>query len=345
MAREKIVGGIQILVRRFGVLGRIGYASRGPALSENDPELFRLFIDRVLAVARAEKLRYLAIQPPFGLHGLTSPLAASGFHPVHFQVAPTATVLVDVTQNPERLLAQMRSGARRAIRKALQSPLQVRRATEQDIPTLQRLLSATAARQGFSPPSPALLENMWRSFSSDGRFVALLAERGGAPVACELDIRFGDVLVSKRCGWSGEFAKEHPTELLVWHGMQWARENGMKFYELEGMQPSLADAICRHESLPPGSEKSAHWFKLGFGGSVMTLPQNHGRFLLPGLGWMHQLTARALAWHGGHRLSSEPMTGSLRAYVDASVCKDARPGVGDQRRESESMGPDPSIAA
>ena len=313
----KPVGGVQLLVRDFSWIGRLGYVSRGPVLPAETADLADELMQRILRVAVDERLRYLTIQPPIGGSDFVPTLTSNGFHPIQFQVAPTATVLVDVTQDPQALLSQMRSGTRRSIRKALTSSLKVRLATRQDFPAIQQLLAATARRQGFCPPSLLFLEELSANFLGPRSLLVFLAEKDGVPVACELDIPFGDVLVSKRCGWSGECPKEHPTELLVWAGMQWARENGLRYYEIEGIHPTLADAICRRQPFPSEFERGPHWFKLGFGGVVKTLPQNHGKVLSPRVSGIHNLAAQVLAWSGSHRLSSDLMTGSLREYLDA----------------------------
>lgn len=309
-------GGIQILTRRVPGLGAMAYASRGPVLMSSDSSVSRALVGRIVALAEEQRWRYLSIQPPMGGFGFVSSLSAGGFCQSPFEVAPTATVVVDVSQEPEALMAQMRSGTRRSIRKALKSALRVREATRDDLPCVHALLGATARRQGFSAQSLISLERLWDAFAESGPLVILIAERDGEPVACELDIPFGDTLISKRCGWSGDFGKEHPTELLVWEGMQWARHHGFKHYEIEGIDAAIAAAICRKSPLPRNAERSPHWFKLGFGGHVRTAPRNHDRIMIPGIDWMHRcLWARALQMLGALSTSQESLTGSLRSYL------------------------------
>lgn len=311
-----IKGGIQILARRIPGVGAMAYASRGPVMPTADASLSRALIEYVLALAQEERWRYLSIQPPQGGFGFVPSLYDGGFRPTPFEVAPTATVVVDVSQDPEALMAQMRSGTRRSIRKALKSPLRVRQATRADLPCVHALLDATAKRQGFSVQSLISLERLWDSFAASGPLVILIAERDGEPVACELDIPFGDTLISKRCGWSGAFGKEHPTELLVWEGMQWARSHGLKHYEIEGIDAAIASAICLKRPLPKNAERSPHWFKLGFGGDVHTAPRNHERILIPGVDWMHRcFWARTLHLFGYLSASHEALSGNLRSYL------------------------------
>lgn len=316
MENREVKGGIQILTRRIPGLGAMAYASRGPVLSTPDTAVSRRLVEHVIAVARDEGWRYVSIQPPQGGFELISSLCEGGFRATPLEVAPTATVIVDVSQDPEALMAQMRSGTRRSIRKALKSSLRVRQATRNDLPSVHALLGATAKRQGFSVQSLVSLERLWDAFEASNPLVILIAERDGEPVACELDIPFGDTLVSKRCGWSGDFGKEHPTELLVWEGMQWARRHGFKYYEIEGIDAAIATAICRKSPLPRNAERSPHWFKLGFGGSVRTAPRNHERVLIPGIDWMHRCVwARFVQLLGLVSTSQESLTGSLRSYL------------------------------
>ena len=92
-------------------------------------------------------------------------------------------------------------------------------------------------------------------------------------VAVELDIIFGDTVVSKRAGWSGRHSKLNPTKRLIWAALNWAKQHGYKQYDLEGLDRDLASAIVGGDSSTLALGPDA--FKLGFGGRVIVLPENH----------------------------------------------------------------------
>lgn len=237
---------------------------------------------------RAKRFRYVTVQPPRVGASFVKQLTAKGFCPAPFQAAPTATVLIDVQQPSEALFAGLRSGTRRAMRARLANDLKVRTGNESDLPAFHSLLVATGQRHGFTPPTLDYFRRMWRLFAPSDEIVLFLAELGTEPVSAELDVTFGDTLVSKRAGWSGAHRKLHPNELVVWTALNWARERGLKYYDMEGFDPDLAHALARGETLPDEAKGTHHWFKLGFGGEVTLLPDNYEIVRVPLLGWAHR---------------------------------------------------------
>lgn len=285
----KIVAGLQLLHRRVSRLGRMGYVPRGPVFGNTDERLPKRLLPALLELAREKNLRYLTVQPPRCGARFASELTAHGFSPTPFQVAPTATVLIDVQPPVETLRARLNSSCRRALRKAEASGLRARVGTAADLPAFHALLTATGQRHGFTPPPLDYFERMWRLFAATDDIALFLAEYEGEPVSGELDVTFGDTLVSKRAGWSGKHPKFHPNELVVWTAMNWARERGLKYYDMEGFDPEMARQVTSGAAVPAASKQTHHWFKLGFGGQVVVLPDNYEIVRVPVLGAIHRV--------------------------------------------------------
>ena len=283
-----IVGGFQILHRRLPITGHVGYIPRGPVVARNDAALRKGLVEKLGSIARTERLTYLAVQPPRRSAEFVPDLLERGYRPSAFTLAPTATVLIDTHQTEASLLAAMRKSRRRAIRKSMTGPITVRTGTERDLPAFHSLLASTGRRHRFSPPSTDYFQTMWDLFSRSNKIVLFLAECSGEPVAGELDIAFGDTLVAKRAGWSGQHASDHPTELLIWTALDWARTQGLKYYDMEGVDRDLAQALANGNPDSSSFEQSRSSSKLGFGGQIVLLPENH-EFVYPRiLGLMHR---------------------------------------------------------
>jgi lipid II:glycine glycyltransferase (peptidoglycan interpeptide bridge formation enzyme) len=282
------VAGLQILHRPVSRLGRIGYVPRGPVFAVDDARLPSRLMRQLQALMRSGRFRYVTVQPPRNGAAFVPELVASAFRATPFQVAPTATVLIDLQQSTETLLAKMRESTRRGVRTGLKSPLRIRRGGSADLPAFHSLLVATGQRRGFSPPALEYFRQMWSLFSRTDDIVLFLAQLGGETVAGELDITFGDTLVSKRAAWSGRHGKLHPNELLIWTAMNWARERGLKAYDMDGLDPELADALVAGTPISAAFKRSHYWFKLGFGGRLVILPDNYESVRLPLLGWAHR---------------------------------------------------------
>jgi peptidoglycan pentaglycine glycine transferase (the first glycine) len=251
--RDTIVGGAQILHRSVPVLNRLGYVPRGPVFANEDPAVYEFMFRALDSAARSEGIGYLAVQPARVSAPFVIDLIAHGFRPSPFTLAPTATVLIDLSKPRESQLCEMRSGTRRGIRTALASDLVVRVGTGRDVPAFHGLLQSSARRHRFSPPPESYFRRIWQVFSPSDDIVLFLAELKGEPVAGELDIAFGDTLVSKRAGWSGQYGRLHPNELLVWTALNWAKERGLKHFDMEGLDPDLAHAILGGRPIPEGA--------------------------------------------------------------------------------------------
>ena len=285
---KTIVGGLQILHRRLPITGPVGYVPRGPVVARNDAALCKLMVEKLDSIARTERLTYLAIQPPRRSAQFVPELLQRGFRPSPFSLAPTATVLIEANRTQTEMLAAMRKSRRRVIRKSATGPITVRTGTERDLPAFNSLLASTGRRHRFFPPSADYFRTMWELFSRSNDIVLFIAECSGEPVATELDIAFGDTLVAKRAGWSGQRASDHPTELLVWAALNWAREQGLKYYDMEGINPDFARSLLSGNLNSASFDQLDQGSKLGFGGEIVLLPENL-EFVYPAiLGTMHR---------------------------------------------------------
>ncbi len=309
-----IVAAIQVLHRLVGGCVRVGYAPRGPVFAEENEQLSGLLISELLKLARRKKLGYLTVQPPQIGAGFVPVLLANGFAVAPFEVAPTATVLIDVQHSAADLLAGMRRSTRRAIHKHDSSQLRVRAGSESDLVTFHALLSATGQRHGFRPPNLEYFQNMWRLFAASDDIVLFLAEAHGEAVAAELDVTFGDTLVTKRAGWSGKFPELHPAVMVIWTALNWARDRGLRYYDMEGFDPVLARLVIEGAEIPDEGRQSHHWFKYGFGGKMVMLPENYETVRLSVLGqmyrttWGRRLSALLRRWLGGARFQKASST-------------------------------------
>src|SRR4030095_5796386 len=88
---DRLIGGFQMLHRRIPILGRVGYVPRGPVFAEENAVLHKLVCERLLSLAKPERLSYLAVRPPRTAAEFVPALQAVGFRPSALQLAPTST--------------------------------------------------------------------------------------------------------------------------------------------------------------------------------------------------------------------------------------------------------------
>lgn len=276
---KAIVGGAQILIREMPVVGSFGYVPRGPVLAWGDLATAGVVVDGLCRVAGERHIRHLVVQP--GRHDgwLADRLPDWGLAPSAMAVAPTATVVLDLSAGRDELFAAMSRSTRKNVRRAERSDVRVRPGAGSDLPVFHDLVRASADRHGFAAYPLSYYEAMWQALHGDGNVALFLAEVGGEAVSGHLAITFGDVFVSKVSAWSGRHGDLYPNELLEWHVISAAQDAGFSYYDFEGFDRAAAERIDSHGGGQP--QRSADSFKLKFGGSVVLLPKAYDYFPNP----------------------------------------------------------------
>jgi lipid II:glycine glycyltransferase (peptidoglycan interpeptide bridge formation enzyme) len=267
-----IVGGAQLLVRPLPAKRAIAYVPKGPVTISQDPGLIDLIIAQIAQLARSQRVEHLTIQPANTGPDMTQALTKIGFVPTDAEVAPTASVQIDLTPDEATILARMKKNHRRYIRYGLRQGLRGRRGSREDLETFHRLLTATAHRQGFTPYPLSYFVSEWDILSAGDHIALFLVEYEGEPVSAQLVIGFGDTVFTKNSGWSGEHSRLGPNHVLEWTTMQWAKAAGYRIYDLEGIDAEAARVMAHGGHLTDEMRKKPFFWKLGFGGQVTLFP-------------------------------------------------------------------------
>jgi lipid II:glycine glycyltransferase (peptidoglycan interpeptide bridge formation enzyme) len=291
---RNIVGGAQLLIRSLPFRSAFGYVPLGPVLVSDEPALTRLVVQQLHQVAREERIRFLAIQVPWGSKTLATQLSDSGFSVLSLELAPTASVLIDLLKGPDEIFSEMNATVRKHIRKSQHSGISVREGTDSDLDTFYRLLCATANRRGFSPPSSSYFSEVWRVFAPRGYLKLFVAEISGEPLSALLAIAFANIVTCWRIGWSGKQATMHPNEALHWAALQWAKSREYRYFDFGGISRTLAKRILAGEPRGDSEENKMDFFKLGFGGEVKLFPEASGYVYNPVLRWAWPRAAVAM---------------------------------------------------
>jgi lipid II:glycine glycyltransferase (peptidoglycan interpeptide bridge formation enzyme) len=274
VARDgRIHGGAQLLLRTVPGLGAIGYVARGPVLASADPVPREVVLRALESVSRQYRVRFVVVQPPAGHPATVQDLRMRGYREAGRLVEPhpRCTVVVDLSPDEDRLLAAMKSKTRYNIRLAQRRDVTVREGGQRDIAVFHRLLTLTGERQRFPVPSREYFGDLMRVMAPGGHARIFLAEVHGEPVSALLVVAFGDTVTYKRGGWSGGDGNRHPNELLHWTAMRWAKQQGYRHYDFEGIDTDRTAAGVP-EATGAGGTRSVSSFKLGFGGAVVESP-------------------------------------------------------------------------
>jgi len=123
---DDILGGAQMLYRSLPVRGAVAYVPLGPVLASADLEVASLAMAHLHRIAREQNVYYLAVQVPRGGGAFSRELLNFGFFPALLDLAPTASVVIDLSNNLDVLLSRMHKTTRYDIRASQRKGITVR---------------------------------------------------------------------------------------------------------------------------------------------------------------------------------------------------------------------------
>ncbi len=268
-----IVGGFQMLWKSTR-LGRVGYVSKGPALSPAVVELESFALDVLIGLTRSHRLIAIVAQPPDHSPALVDALQNRGFARNRMLNVIDATLWVDLSGPPGAWEARLRGSRRGDIRKAQRLGVKIHEGSDADLPVFFDLMVSSCQRQGVHPNPPTLeaLTELVQAFGKHGESRLAFAVCQGEMVAATLDLKFGKRFTTWKKGWNGQHAKQEPNVILTHHSMQKAYELGCTYFDFAGVARPLAEALLAGKPLTEAQQHHYDSFKMGFGGRPQLLP-------------------------------------------------------------------------
>jgi lipid II:glycine glycyltransferase (peptidoglycan interpeptide bridge formation enzyme) len=184
---------------------------------------------------------------------LVSDLARRGIQRSPVYVQPRRTLLLDLANDPETLLAAMRKKTRQYVHKAEREGVATEETT--DVARFHRLLRTVAERDHFGIHDLGYFVAFVEAFGANAHLVMARVDR--EDVGALLVIRLGDRAWELFGGWSGAHGERRPFYLLKWRAMMLMKQAGVRRYDMWGL--AEGEALAGVEN-----------FKLGFGGEVVT---------------------------------------------------------------------------
>ena len=295
-----VIGGIQVLVHSLPRLGDIAYIVRGPLCEEGQADLEERLVDRVTMYARQHRFVYQVFDCPYSSKTLGNILDQKGYvlHPPG--VLPsgliTATLLLDLEQSLDNILRNMRTTVRQNIRTGEKARFEISLGGEEHLNTFWELMLAICRRRGTAPtPShPDFFKKLWAIAGPSGFVRLFLVRLGEEVVSAAFVFTFGDAIRVWKVGWSGAHQNKYPNHLMWWSIIKWAKENGFKFLDFVWVDDQDAKLLAQGEKRPEAFRDGTTFFKMGFGGRLVMIPDARSQFFHPAFRWF----ARA----GGMRL-------------------------------------------
>ncbi len=267
------LAGAQVLFRPLPLGLTLAYVPRGPMLVEPSPALLAELTQGLDALARARRALFLKVEPDWeDTPQARQLLHRAGFRAAKETVQPRSTIHVDLTPEPDAILARMKSKWRYNIRLARRKGVIVRPATPADLPTFLELMQETAARDRFPIHVPAYYRRAYELFVPAGLAVLLMAWYEETPLAGIFVTAWGQTAIYMYGASSNRERQRMPNHLLQWEAMLWAKERGCTVYDLWG----IPDEVGAHPDAWAGktpARTDGLWgvfrFKQGFGGRIV----------------------------------------------------------------------------
>ncbi|HSJ88856.1 MAG TPA: peptidoglycan bridge formation glycyltransferase FemA/FemB family protein [Anaerolineales bacterium] len=200
-------------------------------------------------------------------------------------IQPPRTIIVDISESEEKILARMKQKTRYNIRLAEKKGIMVR--AWDDLESFHKMMLVTGGRDGFSVHSFEYYQRAYELLHSKQMCEILLAEFESKPLAALFVARYGNRAYYLYGASTDEERNRMPTYLLQWEAMKWAKVRGCEEYDLWGVpdedEPALeANFEKRHDGL-----WGVYRFKRGFGGEVRRAAQALDRVYNSVLYWAY----------------------------------------------------------
>lgn len=283
----EIVGGVQILMRHMPLVGRMGYVVKGPLFARNDAQLEDHIMNEIQLCCQTHHIQYLTIQPPNDRSDFSAKMEGWGYRKslVSFPPAPSTTLVIDLSQELDAILAGMRSTTRYNIRLAGRKGVTVREASRQELGIFHETLLATSDRKNIKEYPLQYWETFYDAFAPRGLSQIFFSEYQGEIISSLLLVSFGDTVLYKKGGWMGIHKNLHANDLLQWEAIRWSKQRGYRYYDFEGISPDAAKSIAETGRIAETNEGTVASFKFGFGGQVTFYPEAYDQFFNPVLSW------------------------------------------------------------
>ena len=279
---DQIVAAAMILKRALPISGfaarlSILYIPKGPLMDWENESLRERVLGNLQDFAKKQGAVFIKIDPdvrlgtgiPGGEHesvdangqAVISALTRRGWQFSGDQIQFRNTVLVNLSDTEEQMLARMKQKTRYNIRLAGRKGVTVRVGTPVDWSMLNQMYAETSVRDGFTIRDENYYRTVWQSFfeADFPTCEPLIAEVEGEPVAAIFVFYFAEWAYYVYGMSTTMHRNKMPTYLLQWEAIKRAKSRGCTIYDLWGA-PETFD------------ESDSMWgvfrFKQGLGGEV-----------------------------------------------------------------------------
>jgi len=284
---------LTVLLRRFSRFASIAYLPMAPDIACSDPEEQGAILAELADLLKAflpSNTFCIRFDPPWGTDvpnqdnsiipeatapkNLFPPVPGRPARPAPAHIQPPDTVVLDLTQSAETLLAEMKSKWRYNIKLGEKKGVTIRflegeKGATEGIDVFFGLYLDTASRDGIAVHTKTYYADLLRR--AEGRLKpsggnppltvrVYIAEHEGQPLASIVTLFCGDEAVYLYGASSNEKRNLMPAYALQWQAIRDAKQAGCRRYDFYGIPPT---------DNPSHPMYGLYRFKTGFGGSII----------------------------------------------------------------------------
>ena len=175
------------------------------------------------------------------------------------------------------MLSAFSSSTRRGIRKAEREGVTVQVDTSLDALRAFTKLNALTRREHGLPPQPAkFFANLHRHILTQGKGVIATAFHQGRAIAASIFLHFGESALFKYGASDKSHQHLRPSNLVMWHGIQWYAERGFPSLHL-GRTAMHNEGLRRFKCGWGASEQELSYYRYDLrAGNYVTAPPDKG---------------------------------------------------------------------
>jgi lipid II:glycine glycyltransferase (peptidoglycan interpeptide bridge formation enzyme) len=285
---QQILGGAQLLIRKYIKDFKIGFIHQGPSFRHANPSEEEALITAIKNVTKSLKLLYVTIDVAYTLQTLPELLIKQSFIKSIDRLPPIpiieSTNILDLSPDLETIKSTFKTGRRQSIRDGLKRPIDIRLGTRDDIGQFFNFVIDTCNRRNIKPLYPDIeyFYQLWDAIYPKNWVVMHFATYENRPICASIGISFGDTYRNFFWGASDEVLALNASSVIDYRSIVWAKENGFLYYDFVQLDTVVAKAL---ESKSPLTDEiknrpvfGSTFYKLSFGGRIIYYPGNYTYF-------------------------------------------------------------------
>lgn len=253
----------QILYRRLAPTLTVAYIPRGPVVGGR--EYLAPFLTKLQTHVRTRGVFLLKLEPDWQ-RGDERETALRQIRAISSTetIQPPTTIHIDLTADPDTILARMKPKWRYNIRMAEKKGVVVRSGDASDFAAFHDLMRITGARDHFAIHGANYYQKAFELWSAQDNARLLIAEYEQKPLGMIFVTAFAQEAIYLYGASSNEERNRMPNHALHWAAIRWFKTRGCVRYDLWGI-PETTPETGDDANLP----SSLYQFKQGFGGEVV----------------------------------------------------------------------------